>query len=74
MNMLDQFASLPKIWADCCKDISVTRECLAMIHLYHNVCELCFIVQGFELLKDVTGMNCIDAVIVGTQRRSILHL
>lgn len=45
-----------------------------MIHFYHNVCELCFIVQGFELLKDVTGMNCIYAIIVVTQRRSILYL
>lgn len=68
------FVALPKVRADCCKDISVTRERFPMIHFDHNVCELCFIVQGFELLKDVTGMNCIYAIIGGTQRRSILYL
>ena len=65
---------LPKIWADCCKDISVTRESLAMVHFYDDVCELCFIIQSFELLKDVTGMNSIYSVIVGARWCPILYL
>ena len=45
-----------------------------MVHFYDDVCELCFIVQGFELLKDVTGVNSIYPVEVGAWRRPILYL
>lgn len=45
-----------------------------MIHFYDDVSELCFIVQGLELLKDVAGVYCIYAVVVGTWRRPILYL
>lgn len=65
---------LPKIWADCSKNISVAWESLAMVHFYNDVCELCFIVQGFELLQDVTSMNSIYPIVVGDWKRSILYL
>lgn len=47
---------LPEVRADGSKDISVTRECLPMVHFHDNVSQLSFVVQGFKLLEDVTGM------------------
>jgi len=47
---------LPEVRADGSEDISVTRKCLPMVHFYDNVSQLSFVVQGFKLLEDVTGM------------------
>lgn len=65
---------LPKIWADCSKNIPVARESLAMVHFHNNICELCFIIQGFELLKNVAGVHSIYPVEVGGRRCPILYL
>ena len=56
---------IPKIWADGSKDISMTGECLPMVHFYNDVCELSFIIQGLELLKNGTGVDSIYPVVVG---------
>ena len=71
---MPHISDLPKVRADCCKDISVTWKCLAMVHLNDNVCELCFIIQGFELLEDVTGMNGINPTVGCVRRSHILYL
>lgn len=65
---------VPKIGADCGKDIPVTREGLAVVHFYDDVCELSFIVQSFKLLKDIAGVYGIYPVVVGAWRRPILNL
>lgn len=64
----------PKVWADGCKNIPVARESLAVVHFYDNICELCFIVQSFELLKDVAGVDSIYPMVVGGWRCPILYL
>ena len=63
-NLNIRLSFLPKVRADCGKDIPVTGEGLAMVHFYDNVCELCFVVQGFELLKHCTCMDSINTIVV----------
>lgn len=65
---------VPKVWTDGCKNIPVAGESLAVVNFYDNICQLCFIVQGFELLKDVAGVHSIYPVVVGGWRRPILYL
>lgn len=51
----------------------MTGKCLAVIHFYDDVGELRFIVQGFQLLEHITGMDSIYPVEVGTWRCPILY-
>lgn len=74
LNLVQNLSFLPKIRADCCQDISVTGKCLAVIHFYDDVSELRFIVQGFQLLEHIAGMDSIYPVEVGTWRCPILYL
>lgn len=46
----------PEVRTDGSEDISVTRECFAMVHFHDDVSQLSFVVQGFKLLEDVTSM------------------
>lgn len=45
-----------------------------MVHLYNDVCELSFVVQRLELLKDVAGVDGVYPVVVGGWKGTILNL
>ncbi|TNN39192.1 hypothetical protein EYF80_050647 [Liparis tanakae] len=60
--------------ADCREDVPVAGEGHAVVHLHHDVGELRFVVQDFELLEDGAGVDRVYPVEVGAWRRPILYL
>lgn len=65
---------IPEIWTDGCKNVSVTGEGLAIVHLHDNVGQLGFIVQSFELLENGAGMHSVYAVVGRARGGPILYL